>query len=337
MARWYCAPDGEQQGPFDESQVREMVRSRRLAADAPVWSEGMAEWMPLRSFPQLLPGAQPVRQAQAARPAQVAQRAQTTQRIQRAQPAASPQPGAPRDSRSGATPATVAQAAAPRTLSYATPAAPALEPAPFAGVEFDPGPFLKMGRQFSVKGSPWLGPAVASPKAIYLLKVTQNVHSHGGGVVGALVSAAMTTHEDTRTCDISQLPPPVRTALDPAGEHQQCDVIILRREAVSMVKVAAINNLVRVWVGGDRFGIPTGLFRNGAIRRSLTDNGWTINAALMPTAAPTHGPAYGGKLAGPTGPGTLARIGYILLTIAIFVAVVVLRVSCQMQRHHGRY
>ena len=59
MPRWYCASNGQQQGPFDEGQVREMVRSGRLTGDDPVWSEGMADWVPLQTFPQLLPVAQP--------------------------------------------------------------------------------------------------------------------------------------------------------------------------------------------------------------------------------------------------------------------------------------
>ena len=183
-----------------------------------------------------------------------------------------------------------------------------MEPAPFEAPEFDAGPFLKVGRTFSVRGSPWLGLAVASPRAFYLLKVAQNANYHGGGLVGALVSAAMTKHDDTRTCDLAQLPPPVRSALDPKGKRERGDVVILRRDAVSLVKMGRINNLIRVWTGGDRFGITTGMFRNGPIRRFLTENGWTINAPLVPTAAPTHGTGYGRPDGASTGPGVLAHV-----------------------------
>lgn len=43
MSAWYIAMEGEQQGPFEETQIREMITENR---DALVWREGFESWQP---------------------------------------------------------------------------------------------------------------------------------------------------------------------------------------------------------------------------------------------------------------------------------------------------
>jgi hypothetical protein len=302
MVEWYCAPGGRQIGPFGEDQLREMIRVGQVSPQDAVWRQGMTDWVPAATVPQLfpVPGA----------------------------PMAMPLPAQAQPGAGGPLPV--------MTLSYATPAAAALAPAPFSAPEYDPGPFTKLGGTFTVKGSRWSGPAVASPIAIYLLKVAQqNSGVYGGGLVGYMVATALTKNDDTRSCDLFQLPEPVRTALDPKSKRKRGgDVIILRRDATSLIKLGRINNTLLIRLGPDRFGVVVGLFSKGRIRQFLTGNGWTLNAELMPTAAPTHGSGYG-RPDGvpPPGMGIVKRVLLIVLAIIIFVAVVALRVGCD----HSRY
>src|SRR4051812_48609963 len=52
---WFCAVGGQQSGPVDEAQVRQMVMDRRLGPEDLAWREGMAEWAPVRMIPDLAP------------------------------------------------------------------------------------------------------------------------------------------------------------------------------------------------------------------------------------------------------------------------------------------
>src|SRR3954469_22278163 len=53
--QWFCAVGGQQSGPMDEAQVRQMVVDRRLGPEDLAWREGMAEWSPVRMIPDLAP------------------------------------------------------------------------------------------------------------------------------------------------------------------------------------------------------------------------------------------------------------------------------------------
>lgn len=53
MAQWHCSIQGQQYGPIDEATVRQWIAERRLTAGDHVWREGMADWLPLSSVPEL--------------------------------------------------------------------------------------------------------------------------------------------------------------------------------------------------------------------------------------------------------------------------------------------
>ena len=54
--RWYYARDGQRQGPVPRERLVDLVRDGWLSADDLVWSEGMPEWRPARSFDWLCGG-----------------------------------------------------------------------------------------------------------------------------------------------------------------------------------------------------------------------------------------------------------------------------------------
>ena len=61
--QWHCAINGQQQGPFTVDQLRDMAGRGGLPPDALVWTDGMADWQPLRATPlagMLSAGAPPM-------------------------------------------------------------------------------------------------------------------------------------------------------------------------------------------------------------------------------------------------------------------------------------
>ena len=49
---WYVAVGGQQQGPWSTAEVQDSIRSSRFGRDAYVFSEGMANWVPITSQPE---------------------------------------------------------------------------------------------------------------------------------------------------------------------------------------------------------------------------------------------------------------------------------------------
>lgn len=47
MAQWYYTQNGQQAGPVDEAQLRQMLSSGQVASSDLVWKDGMANWAPL--------------------------------------------------------------------------------------------------------------------------------------------------------------------------------------------------------------------------------------------------------------------------------------------------
>jgi uncharacterized RDD family membrane protein YckC len=43
---WYYVEQGQQAGPVNDNQLAELLRTGKINADALVWREGMAEWLP---------------------------------------------------------------------------------------------------------------------------------------------------------------------------------------------------------------------------------------------------------------------------------------------------
>ena len=58
---WFYAANGQQQGPFPEAQLRDLIARGTVRSDTLVWSEGMAGWQRAGEIPGLMPagGAPP--------------------------------------------------------------------------------------------------------------------------------------------------------------------------------------------------------------------------------------------------------------------------------------
>ncbi len=54
---WYCAPGGQQQGPYSETQLRSLIAGGTVGPDTLVWTDGMADWQPARAVAGLFPNA----------------------------------------------------------------------------------------------------------------------------------------------------------------------------------------------------------------------------------------------------------------------------------------
>jgi len=50
---WFLAFDGQQHGPYPEAQLRQFIAEGRIAADTPVWTDGMADWQNAGDIPGL--------------------------------------------------------------------------------------------------------------------------------------------------------------------------------------------------------------------------------------------------------------------------------------------
>jgi len=48
---WYYAEGKERRGPIDDTQFQQLAATGKIAPDALVWKEGMANWQPLRALP----------------------------------------------------------------------------------------------------------------------------------------------------------------------------------------------------------------------------------------------------------------------------------------------
>lgn len=53
---WFYAANGQQQGPYPEAQLRDLITRGAVGADTLVWTEGMSGWQRAGEIPGLVPG-----------------------------------------------------------------------------------------------------------------------------------------------------------------------------------------------------------------------------------------------------------------------------------------
>ncbi|MEH2559564.1 hypothetical protein V1286_007093 [Bradyrhizobium algeriense] len=53
---WFYASSGQQQGPYPEAQLRDLITRGTVSADTLVWTEGMSGWQRAGEIPGLVPG-----------------------------------------------------------------------------------------------------------------------------------------------------------------------------------------------------------------------------------------------------------------------------------------
>ena len=59
MSNWFYAANGQQQGPFQDAQLRDLIFNGTVRADTLVWTEGMAGWEKAAEVPGLMPSGGP--------------------------------------------------------------------------------------------------------------------------------------------------------------------------------------------------------------------------------------------------------------------------------------
>jgi GYF domain 2 len=59
MPNWFYAANGQQQGPFGDAQIRDLIGNGTVRADTLVWTEGMAGWQKAAEVPGLMPAGGP--------------------------------------------------------------------------------------------------------------------------------------------------------------------------------------------------------------------------------------------------------------------------------------
>lgn len=210
--------------------------------------------------------------------------------------------------------------AGPTRIDYAVPgevaaALPSTTYLPRA----DDGPFLTLGHRFNPGTRDWRGRAIASPRAIYLLKV--RLHTRRSPI--GYVQVALADPDDLRTCRVADLPDAVQSALDPRGRLAHRDVIVVARECVGRVSLSRVDNYVRVRIGPDRMTVFTWPFRGIWIGRFLRANGWAVNQTVVATAAPTFGFGYGRSEPPPSESmwDILRRLAYLAFGVLLILAI----------------
>jgi hypothetical protein len=68
MPNWFYAANGQQQGPFGDAQLRDLIVNGTVRADTLVWTEGMAGWQKAAEIPGLMPAGGPPMMPQAGLP-----------------------------------------------------------------------------------------------------------------------------------------------------------------------------------------------------------------------------------------------------------------------------
>jgi hypothetical protein len=54
---WFYASNGQQQGPYPDDQLRELIARGTVTADTLVWTDGMAGWQRAAEIPGLFSSA----------------------------------------------------------------------------------------------------------------------------------------------------------------------------------------------------------------------------------------------------------------------------------------
>jgi GYF domain 2 len=57
MSNWFYAANGQQQGPFGDAQLRDLIANGTVRADTLVWTDGMAGWQKAAEVPGLMASA----------------------------------------------------------------------------------------------------------------------------------------------------------------------------------------------------------------------------------------------------------------------------------------
>jgi hypothetical protein len=193
----------------------------------------------------------------------------------------------------------------------------------------DPGPFQRLATSLIIQGTTWNGKVYASPQAIYLVPVELR-DKHGGTVITSLIDQAVGTKGVAiiRTCLYADLPDGCRKAMDPqwSAELLKCNAIVLPKKRISKLQIGSLNNMLRIYSGGQLFDALTPMFGNGKVKRTLTALGYQLNVQIA-EADGADGPATFAVVQPAEKHSMLVRVLLFLTAIIGFLLIVVVKVA----------
>lgn len=143
-----------------------------------------------------------------------------------------------------------------------------------------------------------MGPVIASPLAIYMVKNSRPSRhiQGGGGLIGALIvalvaaalSKVFSKEDGIVTCTNEDLPPAVKLFLYPKGKMATKNVVVIPRTTVSFVKTSKWNNAITFTAGTDAFIANTSLLMMWRRQRQMAEFGWPLNQTIIPEAEAVH-------------------------------------------------
>ncbi len=137
--------------------------------------------------------------------------------------------------------------------------------------------FAKIGGAFRVGKAKWLGPVVASPDAIYLVKKARQRNNAGGGLIGAAISAALQSRDRFDTCRYFELPAEVTSHSDwPVKRKKDCRVLIIPKNEIKQIKHPGFTNVLRLEFQGTDIRIDYLMFRGRFVKEFLHAGGWPL-------------------------------------------------------------
>ncbi len=215
------------------------------------------------------------------------------------------------------------------------PLLPAIPYNPLFAIRDDAGPFVTLGRAFNCNKSRWIGSSVISPTAIYLLKKSKNnsssYHAYGGGLVGAMLSSALSKEDQLATCTAADLPDSIRAQLDPKKKLAAKSVIIIPLTTVSMVATKRFIGSLTFFVGADKFVATSRSFRFSSTLKKISALGWSLNTDLNPTDAPVHDTRSDEERANPTRRPLWQRILLTIGAILLILLLIAIRILARLQ------
>ncbi len=76
MSKWYYSHQDERLGPIELNELRKSIQEGKVNPNELAWTDGMTDWQPIHTLPELLPQSPPVQQRLPVRPYEAPSRTQ---------------------------------------------------------------------------------------------------------------------------------------------------------------------------------------------------------------------------------------------------------------------
>jgi hypothetical protein len=193
-------------------------------------------------------------------------------------------------------------------------------------VSKDEGPFVKLGTSFKSAGTLWIGPVVASSKAVYFVKKYKQQYR---GAIGAVLNETIARDDEIATCSLTELPPAVKAFLGRSKQLQDKHVVVIPQTTVSFVKTGTWNSIIAFTAGTHTFVANTSFITMFKRPRQLMALGWILNKPLVPEAPSLHDEHIDGSRV--TEMPSWKKVAYVTLAIFLLIAIIFLAAALKNQ------